>query len=204
MLKFYCRAVGLLAFSLLLTACSSTTLTGSWKDPAFHGPLRKIYVVGIAKVDLNRRIFEDTFTRELETHGVKALPSYRDIPLSEQDNQDAIGKQLDKSQADSILLCRVVDKRIEQVTSPGYATTYYGGSGGWGGYYSRGYAETMYVPSTTTEFVIATVEANLYATGTGKLIWSAQLETVIENNLEKIFTDFAKTVAADFKKDGLI
>ena len=198
------RSLPIITILALLTACSSTSLTGSWKDPAFQGPVRKIYVVGIAKVDLNRRIFEDTFTRELENLGVKALPSYREIPLSEQDNQAAIGRQLDKNQADSILLCRVVDKRIEQVTSPGYATTYYGGSGGWGGYYSRGYAETMYVPSTTTEFVIATVEANLYETKTGKLIWSAQLETVIENNLEKIFADFAKTVATDFKKEGLI
>ena len=204
MSKFNRRVFALLGFVLMLTACSSTTLTGSWKDPAFRGPLQKVYIVGIAKVDLNRRIFEDTFTRELETLGVKALASYRDIPISQQDNQDAINKQLDKYQADSILLCRIVDKRIETVTSPGYATTYYGGSGGWGGYYSRGYAETMYVPSTTTEFQIATVEATLYETKTGKLVWSAQLETVIENNLEKLFTDFVKTVTTDLKKDGLI
>ncbi len=204
MSTFFGRCLALFTVIALLTACSSTTLTGSWKDPAFRGPLQKVYIVGLAKVDLNRRIFEDTFTRELETLGVKAVASYRDIPLSQGDNQAAINKQLDKYQADSILLCRVVDKRIETVTSPGYATTYYGGSGGWGGYYSRGYAETMYVPSTTTEFQIATIEATLYETKTGKLIWSAQLETVIENNMEKLFTDFVKTVTTDLKKDGLI
>jgi hypothetical protein len=199
-----CRGLVLLATAALLAACSSTTLTGSWKDPAFRGPVQKIYIVGIAKVDLNRRIFEDSFARELEVLGTKALPSYRDLPLSDQDSQAAITAQLNKSGADSILLARVTDRRIEQVTSPGYATTYYGGGGGWGGYYNSSYSQTMYTPSTTTEFQIATIEANLYETKTGKLIWSAQLETVIENNLDKLFTDFAKTVTTDLKKDGLI
>ena len=198
------RGLVLLATAALLTACSSTTLTGSWRDPEFRGPVQKVYIVGIAKVDLNRRIFEDTFTRELATLGIKALPSYHDIPMSEQDSQTAITNQLNKNQSDSILICRMVDKRTETVTSPGYATTTYGGGGGWGGYYSRGYAETMYVPSTTTEFQIATIEANLYETKTGKMVWSAQLETVIENNVEKIFTDFVKTVTTDLKKEGLI
>lgn len=204
MYRFLCRALLLPAIIPLLAACSSTTLSGSWKDPEFRGPVSKIYIVGIAKVDLNRRIFEDTFTRELEMLGVKALPSYRDLPISQEDNQSAIAAQLEKNGADVILMTRVTGKRTETVTTPGYATTYYGGSGGWGGYYSRGYAETMYTPSTTTEFQIATVESNLYDTKTGKMIWSAQLETVVENNLEKLFTDFVKTVTKDLKKDGLI
>ena len=204
MSQFLCRALLLTAFVTLLTACSSTTLSGSWKDPEFRGPVKKIYIVGIAKADLTRRIFEDTFTRELEILGVKALPSYRDIPISQGDNQGAIAAQLEKNGADAILMTRVTDRRTETVTTPGYATTYYGGSGGWGGYYSRGYAETMYTPSTTTEFQIVTVESNLYETKTGKIIWSAQLEIVVENNLEKLFTDFVKTVTKDLKKDGLI
>ncbi len=204
MYSFLCRALLLTAFVPMFAACSSTTLSGSWKDPEYRGPVQKIYIVGIAKVDLNRRIFEDTFTRELETLGVKALPSYRDLPISQEGNQSAIVAQLEKNGADAILLTRVTDKRTETVTTPGYATTYYGGSGGWGGYYNRGYAETMYTPSTTTEFQIATVESNLYNTKTGKIIWSAQLETVVENNLDKLFTDFVKTVTKDLKKDGLI
>lgn len=204
MSRLLANALVFAATVALLTACSSTTLSGSWKDPEFRGPVQKIYIVGIAKVDLNRRIFEDTFTRELEVLGVRALPSYRDIPTSQEDNQGAIAAQLAKNGADAILMTRVTDRRTETVTTPGYATTYYGGSGGWGGYYSRGYAETMYTPSTTTEFQIATVESNLYDTKTGKIIWSAQLEIVVENNLEKLFTDFVKTVTKDLKKDGLI
>jgi hypothetical protein len=204
MYKSHHLVVSLLTVVFLLTGCSSTTLTGSWKDPEFRGPVKKVYIVGIAKVDIGRRIFEDAFANEFATLGVTGLPSYRDLPLSDQGSQEAITAHLNKSGADSILLARVVDKRIETVTSPGYATTYYGGSGGWGGYYSRGYAETMYVPSTTTEFQIATIEANLYETRTGKIIWSAQLETVIENNLEKIFRDFVKIVTKDLRKDGVI
>lgn len=199
MTKLYSRTAGLLALVLLLAACSSTTLTGSWKDPEFRSQVHKIYIVGIARQEINRRLFEDSFARELAPLGVESISSYRDLPPGEADNQDAIAARLNKNGADSILMARMTSMRTEQVTSPGYVS----GSSTWDSYYARRY-DAIYMPPTTTEFQIATIEANLYETKTGKLIWSAQLETVVENNLEKLFNDFVKTVTQDLKKQGLI
>jgi hypothetical protein len=36
------------------------------------------------------------------------------------------------------------------------------------------------------------------------LIWSAQLETVVEGNMDKLITDFIETVTRDLKEKGLI
>ena len=97
--------------------------------------------------------------------------------------------------------------RTEQVTSPGYVSgSYYAPAPyyrSWDSYYERRY-EATYMPPTTTEFQIATVEANIYDAKSGKLIWSAQLETVVDSDLQKLFTDFVRTVTKDLQKQGLL
>ena len=61
-----------------------------------------------------------------------------------------------------------------------------------------------YMPPTTTQFVILTVESVLYDLKTEEMIWSAQLETVVEGNIEKMMQDYAKVVTKDLKDNNLI
>jgi hypothetical protein len=74
----------------------------------------------------------------------------------------------------------------------------------WGRYYDRCCFELTYEPATITQFEVATIEANLYEASSGELIWSAQLETVVESNLQKLVTDFATTVTEDLHRQGLL
>ena len=205
MSRLLCRGWLLLA-AVLLAACSSTTLSGSWKDPDYRGRIHKVYLVGVAKQEINRRLFEDTFGRELATVGVTGISSYRDLQPQELDNKDALVSRVSMSGSDSILMARMTSLRTEQVTSPGYVSGYAAPAPyyrNWDSYYDRRF-EAVYQPPMTTEFQVATIEANLYETKTGKLIWSAQLETVIDKDLQKLFDDFVKTVTRDLQQQGLI
>ena len=78
-----------------------------------------------------------------------------------------------------------------------------GGYGGWDSYYTRRY-DVVYQPATTTEFVILTVESVLYDLKTEEMIWLAQLETVLEGNIEKMMQDYAEIVVEDLKEKKLI
>ena len=189
----------LLSLAALLAGCSSTTLNSAWKDPEFRGPVRKIYLVGIARQEPNRQLFEDTFNRELAALGATGIPSYRDLPTDEADSQEAIVARLNRNGADSILMVRVTRLRIEEVNS----TPYVAARSTWNSYYESRY-EYVYTPPMTTEFEVATIEANLYDAKTGTLIWLANLETVIGGDLEKVFGDFARTVTRDLQKQGLL
>ena len=60
------------------------------------------------------------------------------------------------------------------------------------------------MPATTTNFVVLTIESVLYDLKTEEMIWSAQLETVVEGDIEKMVQDFAETVTEDLKGKGLI
>ncbi|RLB66767.1 MAG: hypothetical protein DRH08_05350 [Deltaproteobacteria bacterium] len=204
------RCLQLLALTmigLLVVACSSTSMSGSWSSDEYKGQIRNVYVIGLAKSKVNQRIFEDTFVRQLSAAGVNAIASYSDFPADKKMDKETIKQQMLENGSDSVLLTKLIGQRTELVTSPGsysgYSSRpYYGGRGGWGGY-SRSY-DVVYRPPTTTEFVVLTVESVLYDLKTEAMIWSAQLETVVEGNLEKMMQDYVETVDKDLKKNGLI
>lgn len=198
-----------------LWACSSTSMSGSWSDSGYQGQVKNVYLIGVSKKDTNRRIFEDAFSRQLGTYGVDGVSSYKDLPNTNEINDDVIKQNMTSNGSDSVLLTKLINQRTEKVTSPGYATGYssnrYGGRRGYGGSsrynswgnYGRSYNVT-YQPPTTTEFVVLTVESVLYDLKTEKPIWSAQLETVVEGDLETMMQDFVESVTKDLKEQGLI
>jgi len=197
---------------MVLFACSSTVITGSWKNPDFTGKVEKVYVVGIAKQETTRRIFEDEFREQLAKFGAIGVSSYGDLKVNEETNQDLIAARIKANGADSVLMARAVGKRTEQVVNPGYVSgPSYGGRGyypdpyyrNYGGYYSRSY-DVAYMPATVSEYQIITIEANLYSAASGELIWSAQLETVVETNLDALIKDFIAVVTKDLKDKGLL
>ncbi len=211
----YLRLLVLTLVGLLIAACSSTYMSGSWSDPSYQGQINNVYVIGVAKQEINRRIFEDTFVRQFGMSGVSSISSYKDLPSDKEMDHEMIKQRMIANGADSVLITKLINQRTETVTSPGYASGYssnYGGGrgysggrrgyGGWGNY-SRSYNVT-YMPPTSTQFVILTVESVLYDLKTEEMIWSAQLETVVEGNIEKMMQDYVDTVTKDLKDKGLI
>ena len=210
--------MGLMLVALLLAACSSTTMSGSWSDPAFTEKVKNVYVIGISKDETRRRIFEDTFGRQLSSKGIKTFSSYRDLPSNQENDRETIIKRMTEEGCDSVIITQLIDTRKETVTSPGRVSgyssgPYYGGRRGgrygggyynnWGSYYGRR-TDITYEPPTSTEFVIATVESVMYDLKTEEMIWSGQLETVIEGNFEKMVQDFVDTVSKDLTAKGII
>lgn len=210
------RIFGLILIGLLAVACSSTTMSGSWSDTGYKGQIKNVFIIGIAKNELNQRMFEDTFGNQLSGQGVKTVSSYKIFSSTEKVDRETIIQAMTANGCDSVLLTKLIGQRTETVSSPGYASRYssgYGyngrggrsnyGRGGWGNYYNRSY-DVVYSPPTTTEFVILTAESVLYDLKTEEMIWSAQLETVLEENIEKMMQDFTERVTKDLKEKGLI
>ena len=215
------RNACLLPAALLLLAfggaCSSTTVTGSWKSPDYSGTVRKVYVVGIVKQDLMRRIFEDEFVRQLQGYGVSGIASYKDLTDVQQAGKEQVGEHVISHGADSVLMTRMVAKRTEEVVNPGRISAYETGPRygyprayapdpyyrNWGSYYERRF-EATYEPPTVTQFEVVTIEANLYDAKSGELIWAAQLDTVVEASTQQLITDFIETVSKDLRQNGLL
>lgn len=201
----------------MLFACSSTDIKGSWTNPDFKGEVKKIYLVGIAKDEMNRRVFEDSFSNHLFSMGVSTESSYRDIMTSSEVDKEILAKKMAEKGCDSVLLTRLIGQRKEtEVIHGGYSGyipgPYYGGRGryarppyynSWGSYYGRRH-DVFYTPPSKNEFIILTVESVMYDLRTEALIWSAQLETVVEGSIDAMMQNYVSQVSKDLKGKGLI
>lgn len=208
----------------LISACSSTTLTGSWRSPDYTNPVKKVYIVGVSKQETSRRLFEDKFGQSLQTYGVETVSSYKDLKNNQDADLDLLTKKVRANGADALLLTRILGKRTEEVVNPGRvsgyssAPSYYDRDGyypdrgvyrpepyyrNYRSYYDRRY-EMTYEPATISQFQVVTIESNLYDSASGELIWSAQLETVLDGTMESMIHDFIEVVTKDLHEQGVI
>ena len=211
------RILVLVCTASMLLACSSTDITGSWTNPDFKGEVKKIYLVGIAKDEMNRRVFEDSFSNHLFSMGVSTESSYRDIMTSSEVDKETLAQKMAEKGCDSVLLTRLIGQRKEtELIHGGYSGyipgPYYGGRGhyarppyynSWGSYYGRRH-DVFYTPPSKNEYVILTVESVMYDLRTEALIWSAQLETVVEGSIDAMMQNYVTQVSKDLKGKGLI
>ena len=198
------KLFGFLIFMvMLLSACASTQLNASWKDPSYEASPRKIMVIGVAKSPVNRRIFEDEFVRQLNAWGMDAIASYTVLPDKEQNDRATITKKVKEQGADTVLITRMVSKKTVQYYVPGtpyFPPPYYGT---WPDYYGYGYL-AMSTPGYMAESEYAVIETNLYDASNEKLIWAASSETGVSDSSQERIKSYIGIMVKTMAKQGLL
>ena len=74
----YLSVVITLALAVLLSSCTGgSKVTDSWTDPSYTAPVKgKVLVVGVARNDTHRHIFEDSMVANLQAVGVEGVASH--------------------------------------------------------------------------------------------------------------------------------
>jgi hypothetical protein len=186
-----------LLLTLALAACATTTVRNQWKDPAFRGPpATNAVVVGIAKSDTTRRIFEDTFAQQLAAAGIHAVPAYTQVKGGE-DGGIRLNEFVRQSSADIVIATRV--QRVQQRTNvyPTYTPVVYGGFWGW---YGTAWAATP----TVSQYEVVTLETTVWDPKTEKLIWAATTQRVASQDVPKVTEQLAQTLIPRMKADGIL
>ena len=211
---FLKRLTLLFLAGLLTTACSSTTVKNSWVKPGYSDKVENVYLVGIAKEEDFRRLFEEAFKRKLTEQGVRAIPSHNDLSKSHERNRESIIREMTANGCDSVLLTKMIRKRKDKGTSgkgiqvvqvvpvagPVYVDPWYNS---WGTYYYQG-TSVKDVQPTTPGTITLTIESVLYDLKTEERIWTAQLETVKKIDVMKMIQDHVEAVVKNLKQKGLI
>ena len=208
---------------LLLTSCSGTKVNDSWSSQEYKGKINNVYIIGIAKNELNRMMFENSFIRRLSEEGIKSTPSYPDLPKDLEADKDSIIRTMRLNNSDSVLLTRVTGQETKaSFTSGSRSAPHYhfvqdaGYTGpqanerlglpyymNWHSYYSTGY-RAVPVQRSVTNLVVLTIESVLYDLQTEELIWSARMETGLESDLESMMKKFVDQAVKELKKNGII
>jgi len=196
------RACLLGAVILMLAACASTTLTNSWRDPAYKGPLlKKVMVMAVSTQPSVRRVFEDEFVSELKAAGVEATASYTLIAQDGKADEATLQQAVRESGASGALISRLVRRETKtQVTPAIYppvpAFGFYGWySAAWIGYYE---------PPTVYQYDVVTSETSLYDIDAQRLLWAGTTETFSPSNVRKDTKELAKLIIDALKQQRLI
>lgn len=197
----FAKWMGTLVALAVVAACATASMQSSWKDPAYTGaPMKKILVVGVARGDGNRRIFEDGFTRALQAGGTAAEPSYVSIPEGGEIAAARLAQAVARTRSDAVLVTRVlrISKNLEVTPGIGAPGFYGRGYGGW----YRG-AWTAGPPDIHT-YDVLTIESTLWNMATDRPMWSGTTEASEPKDAATLTADLAKILIAKMKSDGVI
>ena len=216
-----CRRMMIFALKLGLllgmAGCSSTTIGGAWKDPEYRGgTLDKVLVIGIAKQETMKRLYEDAFVAALQQQGITASPGYKILPKSESNDKDLIVKRVKELGFKNVLISRVAAKKTVEFIHPS-TTTFVGDAGyryryyrdypyynHYYDYYDRGYATVIHSPTYTTTSDLIILETNIYESANGEIIYSVQTQSLLDYGSEKTIKEVVRAIMDNLKDNQLI
>ncbi len=199
-----------LLLTVLLGACASSRITNVWYDREHpHPPVRKVLVLGVAKSERDRRLFEDALVRALKRDGVAAESAARILPPSREPTRRMIVDAVRRHGFDTVLITRVVAVDEQSYYYPPTSTYTYSPPpmyrDMWA-YYPRVYDSYSTTPGYSVKVQTVRLESNLYDSATSKLIWSAasDLYDPRSEDLGKVFDELARRFLKSLEQSGLV
>ena len=203
---------------LIMTGCSSVSLRSSWKDTGVPAKqYRKLLVVGISEKSQMREVFEEVFASEVIKKGFVGIASYTITGVNGKISRAGLEEAVKKTGADGVITTRMVGMKKDSdtragfvMTDQGYTNTGFIGSDlyptNFFDFYGASvqYATFEHKSVDVTTSTEATIETNLFDTGTGRLVWSGTSSAMNPEGIITISRDLADSVIKAMTRDGLL
>ncbi len=205
-------AIAVLA-ALSIAGCSTTAHTSldkSWVDPKLAGTkFRKVLILTIASDEFAQAYFQEDMAAALRKRGVNAAASQGYFTHPGPAEEARFKRVIAESDADAVLLARVVGVDEKSVTTPGMLVgpggAPYADLVGVGNNVAAFFAPTRYVrPNDYTQTTVL-VETVLYERKGKQAVWSAQTSTknAQSGDLKPAIAQFVDVLAGAMDRDGL-
>jgi hypothetical protein len=182
----------LTAFTLLIAGgCSSLKVLETWQKPAVQAHrYQKILILGIARDENKRALFENLVVDELRLQQVTAVPGNAVIPFLNMDNttRAAIVAAVKKSGCDAVLTTRAMAVGSTTVTQGGDGAYVYGAN----------------IRSSHYDFLRATLQTSLYDVATEELLWSSTVSSSDAHEVPRVSRELGQYFFKSLRHSGLI
>lgn len=181
---------------LVVSACASTKLTSTWRDPAL-GPLQFRKVVGIALTanPTVRRLAEDEFVRAVGPD--RGIAGYTLVSDEELADRDHVRARLEAAGVDGAVVYRLAAVEERQRWVP---PTTYGGMWTYWGWASP----QVHSPGYLTTDQLVQVESALYAVGDARLVWAGRSQTLNPSSIEDLIGGVVRVTVAELRSEQLL
>jgi len=203
--RFKPSALWTVPTALLLVACATTTLDGSWTRPEFAGTRLQgpVLVVGVARDDTVRRIYEDEMAARLGARGVKALRSYELVPGTlREDSVERLQQAGRKAGATHLLSTAVIGQEREAYV---YQDPWiYGGWGGYRGWYGSYWGMAYPMRTDVRVYNVYIAQTALTDVATDRIDWTARTRTTAPTDVRQETRAFVDVIIGALDKAGLL
>ncbi|MFV0437389.1 MAG: hypothetical protein ACK5PS_08365 [Desulfopila sp.] len=197
-------SVLLLLTALVVSSCSAKTrLLSSWVDPGVSETDWKIedaLVIGVSRDATTRRLFENSYARGLQRHGVRAVTGDTVDAVRNTITYDTVVQAAESTGVKAVLVTRLKDASTRSVTSDSLGQMY-------SIFADEPIADGPLInpgPSSTTTRVQWQVESMLYEVKTKKLLWSGVLELADPVMTNRYIDSATRYFIDDLQEKGLI
>jgi len=192
------RLLSVALASAIITACAGNPIA-EWQDEHFTGPVDNILIIGASEQPTVRRLFEDSFVKELAAIGINAKPSYKVMTPDQVISRESIEDALAGQAMDAVLVSRLLGVEEVQTYNP---PSYYPYHRSYHSYYAH--AMDYSSPGYYRKYKVLTLETNLYDTATAKLVWSMQSESIDPSTPKDVIEEQIRLTIKTLGERGLI
>lgn len=188
-------------YSILLSCSSSTPFADIYVDDAFKGmEIKKVLVVGMAKEEWKRKVYENEFRSQLMKHNVEVLTAWQEMPKGETISKETFNKYFSDKNIDAVFLVMAAGSKTESTVYGGGSSNVYVGF--YGFYVST--ASFYYSSSYVAEEEIVYMRTNIYETIEGTLIWSAKSASYEPQSTGNVIKTVSFDVISELSSQGYI
>jgi len=208
------RAAAVALSALLIAGCSSlarTSLDASWIEPAVKGKkFQKVLILTVAHDEFAQQYFQNDLAAAMRARGMNAVASQRYFTHKSPSEQARFMRAVDSSDADAVLLGRVIGVDQKTGTVPGMLTgpggTPVGEMVGIGNAVAATFAPTMYVRPSDYTLTTVIVETVLFELKGRRAVWSARTNTANadQGDLKPAIAQFVSVLVGAMERDGLL
>ena len=187
---------------LIIFSCSpSSQFTNLYVDEAYRGmQFKKVLVVGMAKEEWKRKVYENEFRSQLIKHNVEVLTAWQELPKGETISKETFYKYFSDENIDAVFVVMAAGTITEKTMSGGGASNVYVGF--YGFYVST--ASYYYSPEVSSEETVVHMQTNIYETTKGNLIWSVKSQSYEPQNTGDVIKTVSYNVVSELTKQGYI
>ena len=205
----------ILTSSVMFYSCSSSSsIVGSWKNPAYSGKkFSKIVVIAVAKNPAVRSTMEKEIVARLKDSKITAVSGTDIIPENiikwgddnkvTEESRAMIVERIKQNNIDGGLVIALKDIKDSEHYVPGTVYTPYAGHHSFYNYYYTGYG-TVYSPGYVEKTTQVFLQSNLYDISKDELLWSAQSETYNPSSLKELASSYSGNLVSEMLEKGIL
>jgi hypothetical protein len=198
-------AVVLFSVGACKTASTSTKIDGTWKNPNYEGPpLSKLLVIGAARKQSSRELYEKVMVEALREQGADAEASFVAVGESKRLTKSQVRTVVEQGGFDGVVFTHVLDVENRLQYHEGTTTNVPTSNAD---LYMMDYDqryETVSTPGYYDTKSVYNVETVVHSAKTGEKLWWAVSETADPDSVEKAIDEIADATAKRMKDEGVI